>query len=78
MALDSQEMFPGTLVDVTLLPLGSPPFLPSSPNHMFPFDLAPDSVPQSVEGRKHLFLMCGSSVLVRYKEPGGVQQTVNL
>lgn len=76
MALDSQELFSGTLVDAgesLLLPLGSPPFLPSPLNHMLPSDLAPASVPQSVAGKKRLFLKSGPSSLVRYKEPGGVR-----
>lgn len=76
MALDSQELFSGTLVDAyesLLLPLGSPPFLPSPLNHMLPSDLDPASVPQSVAGKKCLFLKSGPSSLVRYKELGGCQ-----
>lgn len=62
MALDSQELFSGTLVDAAeglLLPLGSPPFLPDPLNHMLFSDLAPASVPQSVTGKQRLFLMSG-------------------
>lgn len=62
MALDSQELFSGTLVDAVeglLLPLGSPPFLPGPLSRMLPSDLAPASVPQSVAGKKRLFLMSG-------------------
>lgn len=62
MALDSQELFSGTLVDAVeglLLPLGSPPFLPDPLNHMLLSDLAPASVPQSVTGKQRLFLMSG-------------------
>lgn len=76
MALDSQEMFPGTLVDATeslLLPLGNPHLPSSPPNYVVPSDFAPTSVPQSVAGRECFSIMSWSLSLVRRKGSGGVK-----